>query len=624
MRTALAVISLTVSSTLCVAQVALDSLKTEQLDSVSVSTLALRISPEYTSALLFAQISKSNPSQNMGQMLQRNAGIYIRSNGSSGLNTLSYKGLGSMQSPLVINGANMQSSMNGIMDLSLIDAIHFDQVSIGDSDYDQNGAQNMGSALALKTNSSLPQLKVTAEVSSQQDKILSALYANHTKQWEYRVSALAAESPNRVNLDHYGIDSFQANTDYKKISLMQSVSLHLNQKGSWENTIYLQASDRAMPPRIGEVNFSRQEDLNLMMTNGFSQNLAKKWEVIVHNQLWKEQINYHDDKRKESYLSDVININTTASGIKKWGDKTVLKLVLGNENAYYTSAVITNNAQWNRLRLASVFSKQLKKISLSAHQQVLNNAQKIYYTGGLSGKFKASEARQIGFSLNKVVRLPTLNELFWYQPGYALGNPDLKPEKGYKADLELRFNPYALSIKLNPFLGVFQNWINWSGYPEIKPENIQSVISRGFVLNVTYRKVIHRSTFALMSNVNWTKATYYFNNKTDARHGMQILFTPQLTSNLMLSFQRSNFGLHINEQFVSATFYTSDNSASLDPYFLTEAGGYYQLRQWRIGLLTSNMLNTSYYTQPRTPLPGRTLKININYTIPLKSWKEKY
>ena len=121
-----------------------------------------------------------------------------------------------------------------------------------------------------------------------------------------------------------------------------------------------------------------------------------------------------------------------------------------------------------------------------------------------------------------------------------------------------------------------------------------------------------------------TKATYYFNDKTDARHGMQILFTPQLTSNLMLSFQRSNFGLHINEQFVSATFYTSDNSASLDPYFLTEAGGYYQLRQWRIGLLTSNMLNTPYYTQPRTPLPGRTLKININYTIPLKSWKEKY
>ena len=321
MRTALAVISFIVSSMLCIAQVALDSLKTEQLDSVSISTLALRISPEYTSALLFAQISKSNPSQNMGQMLQRNAGIYIRSNGSSGLNTLSYKGLGSMQSPLVINGANMQSSMNGVMDLSLIDAIHFDQVSIGDSDYDQNGAQNMGSALALKINSSLPQLKVTAEVSSQQDKILSVLYANNTKQWEYRVSALASESPNRVNLNHYGMDSFQANTDYKKISLMQSVSLHLNQKGTWENTIYLQASDRAMPPRIGEVNFSRQEDLNLMMTNGFRQNLAKKWEVIVHNQLWKEQINYHDDKRKESYLSDVININTTASGIKKWGDK---------------------------------------------------------------------------------------------------------------------------------------------------------------------------------------------------------------------------------------------------------------------------------------------------------------
>jgi outer membrane receptor protein involved in Fe transport len=63
---------------------------------------------------------------------------------------------------------------------------------------------------------------------------------------------------------------------------------------------------------------------------------------------------------------------------------------------------------------------------------------------------------------------------------------------------------------------------------------------------------------------------------------------------------------------------TSDNSSSIEPYQLYELGGYYEWKVLRIGTVAGNILDTPYFTQPRTPLPGRILKINLNYTLQLK------
>jgi outer membrane receptor protein involved in Fe transport len=113
-------------------------------------------------------------------------------------------------------------------------------------------------------------------------------------------------------------------------------------------------------------------------------------------------------------------------------------------------------------------------------------------------------------------------------------------------------------------------------------------------------------------------ATYQFDNEKDTRNNKQLIFTPQLTGNLTLTLVHSDFGVYINSQLVSTNYVASDNSSFIEPYQLYELGGYYEWKNIRIGTVASNLLDTSYFTQPRTPLPGRIFKININYIIPFK------
>lgn len=599
-----------------------DSIQIADLDSVVVSSNSVRITYP-TNTLIARQLRNVNPTQSLTQLLQRNTGMFIRSNGASGLSTLTYKGLGSMQSPIVIEGANVQSSMNGTMDLSLIDAIHFNDASIGQSESTNTGAQNMGEAISLSSHIVKPKLTITVASSSQLDKELVIKYSNLNAKWSYSISAFGASSPNKVNLEHYGIDSFQRNTDYTKISAFQKVTYQGVKDFNWTNSVYFQISDRAIPARFRIVNDSRQQDFNLMMVNGLSKKY-KVWNIDFTNQLWREEINFIDDNSKESYLSEVFNVNSTVSMNRSWNQKTFLRLNVGNENAFYSSKAISNDAQWNRLRASYFLSHQLKDILLKVYQQVLVYDSTPKMSGFISASYKASKKMSVSARLEKVFRLPTLNELFWYQPGYALGNSLLKPEDGYKGELTFRLKSKAIEISVNPYFGSYQNWIQWVGFPEIKPKNFQAVMVRGTIINAVYSKWIrNKRTFIAKTNVNWTKATYSFDDKNDSRHGKQIIYTPEVTASLFLGLLSDRYGVHINQYVVGDSYYSSDNTSSIDPYFLTEIGGFYKWKNLKFGLVVSNLLDQPYYTQPNTPMPGQVLKININYIIPITKWKEK-
>ena len=616
MKTALAVISIFIACSV-MGQVTLgDSLKTLNLDTFVLRSSNVRYStaPE---ALAAKQIAYADPVMSLGSSLRANLGLFTRNNGASGLSTLSYKGVGSMQTPIVLEGANMQSSMNGMMDLNLIESFHFDQLTIGSENISSTGTQNMGDAISLAANLKEPSLKVLLASSTQLDKELGLKYSNKKGKWFYSASVLGSSSPNRVNLEHYGIDSFQAHTDYKKFSGLQKISFTNTQQFSWANTIYVQASDRAIPPQFYTVGGSRQQDRNLMMVNSMGK-MYKSWDLEFVNQTWHETINFDDVIAGKSYLSRVLNVNSTLIANKDLKKDVKLRLVLGNENAYYTSDAVQKDARWNRLRGSYTLSKVYRKNSFGLVQQVLVYDSAAKMTGELYYKRLLSKRIFFSSSLQKLFRLPTLNELYWYQPGISRGNLSLKPEEGYKAEMSLKVDRTDFNITVIPYAGLYQNWIQWGGASEFTPKNIQSVLARGAILNTMYHRVIANKDFIVKTNINWTKATYLFDDKNDSRDGKQIIFTPELTGNLFIGWSSNRFGVHVNQYFASTNYTNSDNLNSIAPYTLTDIGAFYIYHKVRIGAALSNALNQAYFTQPRTPLPGRIIKININYTVPHK------
>lgn len=584
-----------------------------QIDSVTIAVIKQSADRNLISQTLL----KANPSQNFAELLQKQSGIFIRQRGAGVLSTPSYKGLGTQQTPILINGANMQSSMNGTMDLSLLDAAHFGGLILGQADASSTGAQNMGEAISLSSLHTADGLHLGIGTSTQEELSANAKYVINKKRWYYSVSAVATKSNNVVDLNHYEIDTVQANTDFKRASVLQTVGYKWK-RSQWTNTLYMQGAERGVPPAFFQINNSRQKDVNAMMLNKYRHSTSSDWVLEAVNQIWAEQIVFDNAQSGEITDSRVLNVNTTVSAKKFFQAGWYARGGVALDAANYQSEALEVNAVWNRPRIFATVAKKYKKVKLELNQNTILYEGKYATNGELNASSGFAKKYKWSASAHRVYRLPVLNELYWYMPGEAVGNAELKPEEGYKADLQISRYGKNLQITLNPHAGIFQNWIQWVGGSEISPQNIQNVLVYGAVATADHEKKIKNLRLLTQANIHYVSATYQFDNARDTRNGRQLIYTPQFTGNLTLTLARKEFGMYANAQVVSTNYVTSDNSGSIEPYQLYELGGYYEWKSLRLGAVASNLLDTPYFTQPRTPLPGRILKININYTLHLK------
>lgn len=587
-----------------------DNVMPRILDSATIAVMKQSVDRNLISQTLL----KANPSQNFAELLQKQSGIFIRSRGAGVLSTPSYKGLGTQQTPILINGANMQSSMNGTMDLSIIDAAHFGGLSLCQADANSTGVQNMGDAISLSSLNSPRGLHLGISGSTQEEYSATVKYVTGKKKWYYGISGIATQSENVVDLDHYNMPDVQPNTDFKRASILQTVGYKWA-RSQWTNTLYLQGAERGIPPPFYQINKSRQQDANAMMVNKFRHRSRNYWVWEIANQLWAEQIVFDNWKSGETTDSRVLNVNTTASVSKYFKRTWSARLGAALDMANYESEALVANATWNRPRVFFDIAKRFKKVKLELHQNTIAYEGKLATSGGLTANGGFAKIYQWTASVQRVYRLPVLNELYWYNPGKEMGNDSLLPEQGYKAEAKLSRYGKNMQVTINPHIGTFENWIQWTGATEISPVNIHSVMVYGAVLTANHEKKFKGIRLLTQANINYVRATYQYEDENDTRNGKQLIFTPQLTGNLTFTVVHSNLGLYANAHLVSSNYYSSDNISSLDPYQLYELGGYYEWPQIRIGAVASNVLNTPYFTQPRTPLLGRNFKININYTI---------
>ena len=567
--------------------------------------------------LISAALLQANPTQNFAELLQKQSGIYIRKRGAGVLSTPSYKGLGTQQTPILINGANMQSSMNGTMDLSLIDAVHFGGLSLGQSDESAVGAQNMGDAIRLSSLNNKKGLHIGVSSSTQEEYAGNVKYVTDKKHWYYSVSGIATQSKNVVDLKHYNILEVQPNTDFRKASVLQTTGYKWL-RSQWSNTLYLQGSERGIPPPLFLQNDSRQKDVNVMMVNKYRRRSRKNWILEASNQVWAEQIVFDNAQSSEKTESKVLNVNTSVALRKYFQNSWNARAGVAFDAANYSSEALEQNAVWSRPRVFLNVVKRYKNVRLELSQNTIIYNGKNIMSGALKAEGAMAKLYRWSASAQRVYRLPVLNELYWYMPGEALGNANLKPEKGYKIDATLSRFGKDVQLTINPHVGTFQNWIQWVGAGEISPQNIQNVVVYGMVFSANHEKKIKTVKLLTQANMHCVSATYDFENANDTRNGRQLIYTPQVTGNLTLTVVHKNFGIYANAQAVSTNFVTSDNSSSIEPYQLFELGGYYKWKAFRVGTVAGNILNTPYFTQPRTPLPGRILKININYKLQLK------
>ncbi|MEO6037937.1 MAG: TonB-dependent receptor, partial [Saprospiraceae bacterium] len=218
--------------------------------------------------------------------------------------------------------------------------------------------------------------------------------------------------------------------------------------------------------------------------------------------------------------------------------------------------------------------------------------------------------------LSRNFNLPTFNDRFWL----ALGQPELRPEKGYSADAGWTFQRKKFQLELTGFQLLIDDWILWQPGDDgqFRPANLRKVWSRGAEAAGQLQAGLGRWHFKLSArgqrSATTNVAVYGGAQGVKDKH---LPYTPRQLGSVALQLRRGGFSAGYLHQFTGRRYATGDNVDIL-PGFQT---GQLLLRQtWSLGrrstrisvdLRIENVWNTPYQILAYRPMPGRSGRIGL-------------
>lgn len=231
---------------------------------------------------------------------------------------------------------------------------------------------------------------------------------------------------------------------------------------------------------------------------------------------------------------------------------------------------------------------------------------------GVNADFKKVS---LSLSAYRMILFPDLNQLYWGESATASGNPDLKNEDGYGAELSCKvdcFLPFTLSIYTNYYFNKIK-WASVSG--KWQPANIASAFYAG--CDFSFEKKFFE---CLTVSFNWE---YLYNMllAEGMTYGKMIMYTPDNVGSLSLSYNKNNLSISCDAQYVGKRYISNMNISYLKPYVLLNATASYKIKISSSAggkqkylepyLKTENLLNVDYESVPGYPLPGVSLKVGV-------------
>ncbi len=232
------------------------------------------------------------------------------------------------------------------------------------------------------------------------------------------------------------------------------------------------------------------------------------------------------------------------------------------------------------------------------------------FPGSLTYKLAAvaalSETISLKASAARSYRAPTLNDLYWPNDGMVSGNPDLRPESGYNAELGLTAAAERLQFNFFAFLRYVQDGIQWAFTTIYQPVNIGEALYPGFEtdLELTIVKGLRLSagyTFLYSYVLNSSGTGYTLAD--DIRAGYAPVHS--LDAGLVLELGATRLG--VNAQYVGQRYSAVEGefgTSSLDPYLVLNAEVRRELGgHWSLTLEGKNLLNQVYESLDGYPMP---------------------
>jgi iron complex outermembrane receptor protein len=476
----------------------------------------------------------------LSSLLNYNSVLYFKEYGRGMLSTVSFRGTTASQTAVIWNGINVNSQLNGSADFNTFTAPDFNTISIkaggGSVSY---GSGAIGGTIHLNNNLVFKD-KFENELRLDYGSF-NTIGVNYkmnlsNKKWSTQVGFSRNSSDNDyVYQGLYtweGVQRKNENGQYATTNLFANVGYKV--KSNAIVTFYSQSSNTDR-----NLSLINESDSKTKYVNTFSRNLLEynetkerfttnyKVAYLTEQYQYFENIERNDFsfgktesliakadfgyKMTESIqLNGILDYNRTKGFGTSFGDNT------RNIGAIAIKAVEQHNEKWqNELGIRKEASSDYESPFL--------------FSLGSSYAFNSFYNLKINLSRN--FRIPTFNDLYW-ETG---GNPDLKPESSYQAEVGNVFSYKKFKLTETIYFIKINDMISWAPLDgsNWSPQNIYRVNSYGSETNFGWSNSYGKNNIVL-------NASYAYTVSKDLETGKQLQYVPyhKFNSNVSYSYKK--------------------------------------------------------------------------------------
>jgi outer membrane cobalamin receptor len=549
-------------------------------------------------------------------LLNYNSFIYFKEYGRGMLATASFRGTTSAQTAVIWNGINVNSLLTGNADFNTFMAVDFNSISIksggGSVSY---GSGAIGGTVHLVNNLVFQnnfENDLRLDYGSYNSQGINYKAKISTRKWSSQIGFSRNSSTNDYDyLDLFtwkGVQRKNENGQFSTINMSANVGYKLDSDAIL--TLYSQTSttDRNLA-------LTTESDSKTKYINSFSRNLL---EYTKSKQGFDSNYKLAYITEKYQYFDDIALPNFSFGQ----SESLIAKIDLGyqiietirlngifdyNKTKGFGSSFGNNTRHIGAFALKAIQKLDEKWENELGFRKEISSDYESPFLFAVGSAYSFSPLYTIKFNVSRNFRIPTFNDLYW-QPG---GNPDLKPESAYQAEIGNVLSHKNFSIKESVYFINIKDLIRWvpGNGNNWSPENTNRVQTYGSETILSWFTSFGKNKLMF-------DGTYAYTISKNLETNKQLFFVPFHKATGAVSYSYQQFSVNFQQLYNGFVYTRSDNDPNeiIDPYWVSNTGIDYDFqcaKSSKLGFQVLNLWNKKYQSLENRPLPGRNFNLYL-------------
>jgi len=515
--------------------------------------------------------------------------------GSSGLKTVSMRGMGSAHTSIYLDGIKVGNLQSGQSDLGMFDMDNVNAVSV---DYARNSI-DFTTHQPTRTGG---HVKMNAG---------SFGTWNPSARADVRFKPNLTASANVSYLNSkgdfpFGDGQVRTNNDIRQIRAGTDLFWGFSQTKIWFNDV-----DRGAPGSVSWPSEDRQKDRNFLVQSSFRKKISDIYSLYASAKYSNDNIYYQSSWGDSRYIQNEFQLNS--SNIFRISDRWKASAIA---EIQYDKL---DSDSYNQARFAAVVSAGATYAGKRFRTDICMDY-KGAWDGGRTMENSLSPSADIGFRISKCLeinafvrrarRTPTFNELYYV----GFGNPELKSEDALLSDIGMAFSK---NTGLNWDWGLKADFFYYGLKDKIvsapsdddpniwTPYNIGRVNSLG--TDFSAKAGFHRKNLLLGLECRWS-----FISSRDLETGSQIQYVPR---NTLIIKADANYYKWYTSLIWNMRSGRYDANGAMSDWNTLDLNLGRNFRYISIFVNLKNIFDTRYELSSGYPMCGRSLTGTILFTI---------